>query len=617
MCGLVGAFAFADHEPRELAAALEPAIARMARRGPDDEGRWGDARCALGFRRLAILDLSPAGHQPMTTTDGRYVLVFNGEIYNFRELRTRLAGEPLRSTGDAEVLLRLLVAEGIGALARLNGMFALALYDTQERRLLLARDHAGIKPLHYARTPRGVVFGSQYDQLVGHPWVAGEVDRDALALYVRFGFVPAPAGIHRGTGQLPAGGWLEVAADGRVREGRFYRFPVWTRPTLRGAEAVDAFDEAFGRAVTRHLESDVPVGVFLSGGVDSPLVAAETRRRHGGTLAAFTIAVGDDPALDESADAAAFARELELAHVVETITARDALALVEDVVTAATEPTADYSMFPTLLVSRLARRHVTVALSGDGGDELYWGYPSRFAPAIAQAGYFEWPRVARYAAVAARRAGYGHATREVLDHATVGDLYRKKHALLAERDARAVFPTLPPPAALPAFTFEGTDPDAVAQWARWNEFEIHLARVLAKVDRASMFHSLEVRVPLLDREVIDVACRTDWRTCLDLETREGKRVLRSALARRVRHRSGAKKGFSVPMRDWLLGPLAPLVREELLARDELVGIPLARPAVRAMVEALAAGDRSKTWGVWSLLSLALWHRRHVEQRPCG
>jgi asparagine synthase (glutamine-hydrolysing) len=616
MCGLVGALAAADTPRDELEAPIRALTAVMARRGPDDDGHWSDGRrCALGFRRLAILDLSPSGHQPMTTVDGRHVLVFNGEIYNFRELRAALAerGEHPRSSGDAEVVLLALQVWGTAALARLNGMFALACYDTRDGTLLLARDHAGIKPLFVARTASGVVFGSQYNQLVAHPWCrAARPDPAGLGLYLRFGFLPAGFGLHAGLGQVEAGQWMQVDARGAITTGRFFALPRWRTPVLRGAEAIDALDDALGRAVRRHLASDVPVGVLLSGGIDSPLVAAEAVRQHTGRLQAFTIGV-DDPALDETADARRYAAELGVDHVVETISTGDVVGLVEDVVAACTEPAADYSMFPTLMVSRLAHRHVKVVLSGDGGDELYWGYPGRFGSAIAQARYFRWPRAARLVAVAARRLRGGAVpTRDVLNFPSLGRLYQRKHTVMAEADLAAVFPTLPAiPQAFDAFALDRTaNDDEAAQWVRWNEFHVHLARVLAKVDRASMFHSLEVRVPLLDKEVIEVAWQTDWRSCLDLTTRIGKQPLRAALARRVRSQTTAKKGFTVPMADWLRGPLRPLVRELLLDRPALLGLPLAPGAVRRLDDQLGHGDRSKAWGLWLLLSLALWDRTH-------
>lgn len=617
MCGLVGVFAFTEAGEEELAVSVRALMTRIVRRGPDDEGEWTDGRrCALGFRRLSILDLSPTGHQPMTTTDGRHVLVFNGEVYNFRELRADLEsrGRTFRSSGDAETVLVALAEWGPAALKRFNGMFALAYYDSLEQRLLLARDHAGIKPLHYGLSPRGIVFGSQSDQIRAHPWMRDRgIDENGLALYLRFGFVPAPYGLHAGAHQVQAGEWIEIDRSGQLQRGRLFELPRWQQPTLAGDEAVEAFEAVFSRAVRRHLVADVPVGVLLSGGIDSPLVASEARRQHAGGLQAFTIEV-DDPAHNEADDARSYARELGLEQVVERVSSTDALALLDDVVTACTEPSADHSMFPTLMVSRLARRHVKVVLSGDGGDELFWGYPSRFGTAIEQARYFGWPRMARLAAIGVRRTlQHGAATRDVLDHATLGELYQRKHTLMNEDDLARVFPTLPAlPVDFRAFEYSGTDPDEAAQWVRWNEFTVHLARVLSKVDRASMHHSLEVRVPLLDREVIEVAWRTDWRSCLDLRTHVGKRVLRKALSHRVRHQTTAKRGFAVPMHAWLVGPLRPLLRELVLERGELLGLPTDRAALAEIDAQLRAGDRTKAWGLWSLLSLALWSRTHVQ-----
>lgn len=614
MCGIAGVFAFAGSPTGELASDVRAIAERMARRGPDDAGEWSDARCALGFRRLAILDLSPTGHQPMTTTNERYRLVFNGELYNFRELRAQLitCGQTFRSTGDAEVALVALAEWGPSALARFHGMFALALYDVHEQCLLLARDHAGIKPLHYAVTRAGLVFASQYDQVIAHPWMRDRtVDLGALGLYLRFGFIPSPYGMHAGTRQLEAGTWLRVSRDGRIENERFFTLPHYERPTLVGDAAREAFEDVFSRAVRRHLVADVPVGVLLSGGIDSPLVAAEARRHATGELRAFTIGV-DDPMHDETTDAQRHATALGLEHVIERVTREHVVGLVDDVARACTEPTADFSIFPTLIVSRLARRHVKVVLSGDGGDELYWGYPSRFTSAIEQARYFAWPRIARFAAIGARRVlRRGTATRDVVAYDTLGTLYQRKHTVMHERDLTRVFPDLPPlPEDFRVFVYDGADTDEAAQWVRWNEFRVHLERILAKVDRASMYHSLEVRVPLLDREVIEVAWRTDWRTCLDTERRLGKRVLRDALARRLPHQTTAKRGFTVPMDDWLRGPLRPLLSDLVLGRTDIFGLPLDRGALANVERGLRAGDRTKAWGLWMLLALALWKRTH-------
>ena len=297
-------------------------VSLMVRRGPDDEGLWSDhAHCAFGFRRLSIQDLSPAGHQPMLSADGRHVIVFNGEVYNFRELRAELQAQGIRfrSSGDTEVVLYALIRWGKQALERFNGMFALAFYDTLEKRLLLARDHAGIKPLYVLTTPEGLVFASQYDQILAHPMSRNStVDGGALGLYLRLGYIPAPYALLQGSQMLPAGAWREIDAKGGMREGRHFNFPVYREPDLRGDDAVDALDEAITAAVKSHLVSDVPVGTFLSGGIDSPLVAAKIRSLGRGDVKAYTIGTAGH-ASDESVDASIYAREIGIAQVIEHI----------------------------------------------------------------------------------------------------------------------------------------------------------------------------------------------------------------------------------------------------------------------------------------------------------
>ena len=616
MCGVCGVFHFLHHPPALDQQNFVTEMSRlMARRGPDDEGFWADDQCALGFRRLSILDLAPTGHQPMLTQDERFALVFNGEVYNFAEIRTELEqkGTRFRSTGDAEVVLYALAEWGVHALKRFNGMFAIAFYDTIERTLLLARDHAGIKPLYYMKAQQGIVFASQYDQIIQHPWSRGaSISQDGLGLYLRFGFCPAPYGMIEQTHLLEAGCWIQFQPDGRQSDGRFYEFPRFVPPTLRGEQAVDALDDALSSAVLHHLISDVPVGVFLSGGIDSPLVAAYASGANTNKMPAFTIGVSD-PRKDESQDALLYAEELGLGQVLRRVERSTALALLDDVVNACTEPSADFSMFPTLLVSQLAGEHVKVALSGDGGDELFWGYPSRFGTTLRLAKYFGYSRPRRMAHLVMRKLfNHGTATREVL-WPDMGRLYQKKHTLIAEDDLASCFPELPNlPAQFGLYDFKGSDSNEAAQWLRWNEFYLHLQRVLLKVDRASMYHSLEVRVPLLDKNVIRIASQVDWRSCLDLQTNQGKIPLRRVLSRYVKHQTLEKKGFTVPMRDWLLGPLQELLQEKVLRQPGLLGQPMNKPALQHVYKRMLAGDTHTALGLWSLLSLTLWEEKHLQ-----
>ncbi len=613
MCGIAGEMCWKGGKPS--GADWGRIAGLMERRGPDDEGIWSspEESCTFAFRRLAILDLSPSGHQPMLSEDGRYALVFNGEIYNFRELRSRLeaSGHTFRSSGDSEVVLRALMEWGADALERFNGMFALAFHDREEHRLLIARDHAGIKPLYYLETPEGVAFASQYDQILAHPWRNDlPVSREALALYLRLAYVPAPFAILQGSHMLEPGCWREYRGDGSVRQGTHYRFPVHPSPSLRGEEAYEAVDAAVTAAVERQLVSDVPVAAFLSGGIDSPLVTAKMRTITGNSIEAFTIGTGDD-ASDESADAAQYARELGVKQVIEHASPEQALEMLDDVMTACSEPFGDYSIFPTMLVSRLAARDYKVILSGDGGDELFWGYTKRATQLIGEAPGFRFPHWLRTLHWGAKRLGLGNASHVHKRYSTVGHWQREKHTHLKEASLQAIFPDLPIwPADFSLFNYDGWQRDAVAGWLRWNELHSHLPMVLLKVDRASMFHSLEVRVPLLDREVISVAARVDWRACLDLEQGMGKIPLRRSLCRHTSYQTSGKRGFSVPMDQWLRGALRPIFEECLLERNELLGLGLDRSALRRIFDSHLKGERNLAWGLWPLLSLALWERRH-------
>lgn len=612
MCGIAGEFRF-NTTPTQ--ADWQYISELMRRRGPDDMGLWEDAeRCTLVFRRLAILDLTPAGHQPMLSQDGRYAIVFNGELYNFQALRNELAehGYRFRSSGDTEVVLYALAHWGSAALARFNGMFAIAFYDKQDKRLLLARDHVGIKPLYYMPTPAGVIFGSQYNQILAHPWSRNAVfSAEAAGLYFRLGHIPAPYATLAGTHLLTAGSWVEFSADGRQKQGRYYDFPRFVPATLSGNEALDAVDAAITDAVRRQLVSDVSLGAFLSGGIDSPLVVAKIKAVGRDDLHTYTIGTQGDQT-DETADATKYAKALGVENLIEQVSPEDALALLDEVIDACSEPFGDYSIFPTMLVSRLARRNHTVMLSGDGGDELFWGYPPRSAPLIAFTQMFRYPSWLRWLMwYGSRLLGPSAFPRQITKYPTLGDWQFSAHRRLPNAVLRDVFPTLPGiPSEFTEYVFDEHDTDHTAQWLRWNETVSHLTMVLLKVDRASMHESLEVRVPLLDREVIDTALRVDWRTCLDLKTKTGKLPLRAALRRHTAYQSQAKRGFDIPMDRWLRTSLKSTFETEVLSRNDLLGVALNRPALKRIFAEHCSERVNYGRGLWPLLSAALWEKRH-------
>lgn len=612
MCGICGELS--NEKYSTAIDRLRPLVNMMYRRGPDDEGLWTDAtHCSFGFRRLAILDLSPKGHQPMLTRDGRYVLVYNGELYNFRLLRNELTqlGIQFQSSGDTEVVLYALAEWGIGALKRFNGMFALAWYDTIEKRLLLARDHAGIKPLYYAKTPQGVFFASQYNQILQHPWCRQlEISPRALSSYLYFGFIPSPIALLENTFVVEAGSWIEFSVDGYARIGKFFAFDKDVEPSLSGQEANEAIDAAVTEAVQRQMISDVPIGSFLSGGIDSTLVTAKMQLATNQPFKTFTIG-NSLQKHDESADAASYAQQLGIEHILHSFTPDESLKLLDDVVTACAEPFGDFSVFPTMLVAQLARANgIKVMLSGDGGDEIFWGYSDRFTSVLRVAEKFRqphWLRVLNYKIQ--RGLHWGTPNQYIRLFSTVGEWYLSKH--VHNRHIHNIVPDLPSLTSS-SFEYDGNELDKTAYWLRWNEYTVHLARILLKVDRASMFHSLEVRVPLLDKEVIELALRIDWRSCLNLETGLGKLPLRASLSQYVNRQTQIKRGFSVPMGQWLRGPLRPIIEDTLLKRTEILGFPINQIALRNFFYENVLDKGQFSWGMWILLSLVLWEQKHFQ-----
>ena len=618
MCGICGVLR-TDDSPIDTdnLADLKSIASLMSSRGPDSEGRWANDHCAMEFRRLAILDLSSAGDQPLTTRDGRYVLVMNGEIYNFREIRDSLVGRgaKIRSSGDAEVVLHALATYGTKALEQFNGMFALAFYDTHEKSLLLARDHAGIKPLYFHRSDKGILFASQYDQITSHPWTRrSSICAHATALYLRFGYIPAPFSALEGSEILEPGSWKLFDSSGRCSTGRFFEFPKFTLPKYRGRDAIEAVNSAVDSAVERHMISDVPIGVFLSGGIDSPLVSAKAQMLSDEPLVAFSIGVNDS-LLDETSDAKNFAREFGLSHCIEYITEDQALGYFDDVVRACSEPTADYSIFPTYLVSKIASDHVKVVLSGDGGDEPFFGYPSRMGSPIRLAEYFAQSTVRRLLSIMNRKLlRKGAATKEILSP-SIGALCLKKQSIPQPQFLERVFPDL---AALPRpfeqFEFQSTDQAEVAQYVRWLEFYVHLPRVLLKVDRASMAHSLEVRVPLLDKEVLGVALQVEWDSCLYLDDNMGKIPLRECLKQHIGYQSRTKRGFSVPIDRWLTSSLSERFLDTVSSAGEFAGMPVNKTALWKYFEQLRAGRKDIAWSLWLIFMLVEWQNAHLASR---
>jgi len=627
MCGIAGCL---QRRAADIAQAAHAMATATAHRGPDGLGVWSDADAGigLGHNRLAIIELSAAGDQPMTSADGRWVLAFNGEIYNFDALRRDLDAEhPVawRGLSDTEVLVEAIARRGVRAtLDTLNGMFAIAAWDRGEARLWLARDRLGEKPLYYGWQGDTFVFGSELKALAAHPAFAARLDEEAVRLYLAFGYVPAPYSIYRGIGKLPPGHVLTVARDA---PGVAEPVPYWTLPRPEPGDVTTADIEAvLTDAVGLRMRADVPMGAFLSGGIDSSLVVALMQQQSARPVRTFSIGF-TDAAFDESERAAAVAAHLGTDHLRLTVTegaARDVIPRLPDMYD---EPFADSSQIPTFLLAELSRAHVTVALSGDGGDEIFGGYtrylvydaiwgrlrrvplPVRRAAAAATrvAGASAWRlargfappavaalvspgRIQRLTNTLAATSGHDFYQRLVTSRPRTGP--RPSRSIMV--DSHDIARDFGDPASGMAFVDTGSYlPDDI----------------LVKVDRATMAVALEGRIPFLDHRVVELAARLPL--AAKISGGVGKQVLREILDRHVPRAlvERPKQGFAVPLGAWLNGPLRDWADDLLADRSGRIASFVDWRAVDREWTDHRAGRHDHSPRLWTVLMLLAWGRR--------
>lgn len=647
MCGFAGIVSSRAYRRADLESGARRMIAPIAHRGPDDEGIWVDERAgiAFGFRRLAILDLSANGHQPMCSASGRYTLVFNGEVYNHLDLRCELerAGARFRGHSDTETILAAFEHWGIEpAVQRFIGMFAMAVWDAEAREISLLRDRLGIKPL-YVSWRRGLLtFGSELRSLVEGPEFDREIDPQALAAYLRYLYVPAPQTIYRNTSKLPPGHILTVRS---VDEALPASRPYWSLAdavararaepfTGNDAEAVEEFDRLVTDAVRLRLLSDVPLGVLLSGGIDSSMVTAVAQGLAPRPIESFSIGF-DQPDYDEAPAAARVAAHLGTDHTELVLTDADARAVVPRLADLFDEPFADPSQIPTYLVCQLARWSVTVALSGDGGDELLGGYHRYIEGEQAIGRLQRMPKPVRRAVA----AGIGRVSARSWDriyrsvspvlpsaarHRLAGEKIVKLGALMRWGSAPEMYRSLLSAWQRPDRILRSYEPAASAvdrafqaggalplldRMMLTDQATYLPDDLLAKVDRASMAVSLEVRVPLLDHRIVEFCWSLPRH--FKIRGRQGKWLLRQALYRRVPTElvDRPKMGFSVPVAAWLRGALRPWA-EDLLDRAALDRDGILRgAAVQQAWAALQRGHDQLASGLWAVLMFQAWRHR--------
>lgn len=642
MCGVAGLWD-PNRSSDELTRIAKKMTEVLRRRGPDGHGVWSEPRggIALGHRRLSILDLSAHGKQPMISESGRYAVSYNGEIYNVDELRAELGRDAasFRGHSDTEVALAAIEKFGLSAAAkRFNGMFAFAVWDREDQSLSLVRDRLGIKPLFYGKAGKALVFGSDSAALRQHPAFDRALNPDAVAAYLRASCIPAPLCIHRHAHKVLPGAIVRFSASDAVPTSEQFWDPLdvatrgqqHPRANASPGDLVEELDALLTDSVRRRMVSDVPLGAFLSGGIDSSTVVALMAKTSTRPVQTFTIGTAE-ASHDESSDAKAIAKHLGTEHRELFVTPADALSVVEDLPTYYDEPFADSSQIPTFLVSRMAREHVTVSLSGDGGDELFAGYNRHvWGPRVAKANAYL-PSVVRTAMAKTLQAVRPETLNWIYSHLvpSVGSLNMRFPADKAIKLARAISSasteemygllansTVDPTTVLNADFYRGSseqklaDLGDVAHKFMFQDMTGYLPNdILTKVDRASMAVSLEARVPLLDHRVVEFA----WSLPLSvkLASGQGKWILREVLAKYVPKEAmdRPKSGFGIPIGDWLRGPLKDWASELLSERRLAAQGIFETRSIMAAWKSHQSGQRDHSQHLWDVLILQDWLER--------
>jgi asparagine synthase (glutamine-hydrolysing) len=657
MCGIAGVFDPRSRPADSLAEVAGRMTNSLVHRGPDDVGLWvdGAAGVALGHRRLSILDLSPAGHQPMVSSSGRYTIVFNGEIYNHNDVRRDLDAQghrlAWRGRSDTETLLEGISVWGIDeTLKRCAGMFAFALWDRRDGILSLARDRLGEKPLYYGWAGRALLFGSELKALRAHPEFCPDVNRDALALYVRYNYVPAPWSIYKNAAKLLPGQILRTDAHTTttpVPRQYWSARDVAARglsDPIRGDEheVVDELERLIKQSIAGQMIADVPVGAFLSGGIDSSTVAALMQAQSARPVKTFSIGF-EEKAYNEAQHARRVAEHLGTDHTELYVTPTDALNVVPKLPALYDEPFGDSSQIPTFLMMALARRHVTVALSGDAGDELFGGYNRYFW------GHRIWKRISSVPS-GLRRAASG-TVRSVSprtwdklfsvvssmlprskQYRNVGDKLYKLASILNSPNPHQIYVHLVSQWTQPeAVLREGVEPPTPVtdhqQWLGQASFPDQMMfldlvtylpdDILVKVDRAAMGVSLETRVPLLDHRVVEFAWKIPW--TMKIVGFEGKQILKQLLFRHVPRElvERPKMGFGVPIDSWLRGPLRDWA-ESLLAEDRLRDEGFFDPApIRKRWAEHVSNVSAWHYPLWEILMFQAWQEDNARSVTRG
>ena len=601
MCGFLGEISFLS-EVTEI-ETFKSLLALSHRRGPDSTKISTERNFQLGFNRLALLDLSSAGDQPKVSLSKRYHLVFNGEIYNYQELREKYNLENLNSSSDTEVILALLDVIGIDkTLKQLNGMYGIAIVDTEDSCLYLARDFAGIKPLFYAKNEKGIVFASQYNQLFKHPWFKDglELRPDIVKEYFAFGYMQAPNTIFKNMFQVNPGEYLRFNFEGDIDTFEILKFGKSSHK--KDGYNLKSLKKKLLHAIKLQSHSDRSLASFLSGGIDSSLVVSYAKKVKS-DIEAFTLKVNDKK-LNESDFAIAYGKHLNVKHRIVEAEPEEILNIVDEHFEAFSEPFGDFSSIPTYMVTKEAKVYHTAMLSGDGGDELFWGYP-RMYDFLLKRLWFKMPLFLRKNLVRiTNKLGFTDTRAPFFKDLSTFWMY--KHIMLPERLMNNAFKKTFSKEILSIYKVKpNTKSRGLQNFLRWNEFYGHMQRILIKVDRTSMHNSLEVRVPLLDKNVIEEA----WSSHFKINKIKN---LKLPLKQIVEEEIPAdllmqkKKGFSVPIEHWFKNELKEDLIEKTLKRELYGNEYFNQQMIKDYVNDFLEGKHNNGWGIWHIYAWQNW-----------
>ncbi len=625
MCGIAGFVGYGTEQD------LESMISVIRYRGPDDMGTYFKDSVGLAHARLSILDPSPLGHQPMLTGDSSVVIVFNGEIYNFASLRKDLDSKKkysFKSTTDTEVILYLYKEYGERCFEKMDGMFAITLYDTQQKKLILARDRMGEKPLYWGQFNDTLIFGSELKALMNHPLCTREIDTTSLQKYLLYEFVPTPNTMLKGIHKLEPGKYL-VYKEGEVNIQPYWK-PDFKEQSMSFNDAKNRVEELISTSVQKQLVADVPIGVFLSGGIDSSSVAWFAQRHTSKAIKTFSMGF-EDQSFDESKYAEEVARVIKSDHHHKIVSPQDALHSIPTIFAKLDEPLADASIIPTYLLSKFAREHVTVALGGDGGDELFAGYDTfkaektarmyEYLPESLRKGIFE-PLIKRLP-VSLNNFSFDFKLKKFIEgFSEAGDMYTRhqlwlgsftddrneilSNELRAELKNSYIFDDLA------RYAHESHDANLLNRLLYQYQRTYMMDGVLVKVDRASMFNSLETRAPLLDHHLVEFTNRLPFECKLHGLTTKYilKKIMEGRLPQHILYRK--KKGFGIPLGRWLRNELKDLCND-VLSADSIKKVGLFNPEyVEKLKREHFEGIRDHRKKLWTLMVFEMWRRKFID-----